>query len=108
MVLFVIDYSKDQILGGTNICSQPKLSVQSFSSSGGTDVLDWTDYGTETGTYLNGLNLTLTNISYVSVKVQNGAMMWSNNVTSTPVLIIGGNKKGIYRCMFLVKCPSGM
>jgi len=62
--------------------------------------LDWTDYGVETGTYINGLNLTLSNRYYVSVKVQNGAMMWSTHVTSTPVLIIGGNKKGIYRCMY--------
>jgi hypothetical protein len=59
--------------------------------------LDWTDYGIETGTYINGLTLIMTNIYYVSVKVQNGAMMWSTPITSTPVLIIGGNKKGIYR-----------
>ncbi|XP_076086791.1 uncharacterized protein LOC143057371 [Mytilus galloprovincialis] len=65
------------------------------TTSGGTETLIWTDYGMNTGAYIDGLTLALTSVYYVSVKVQNGAEMWSNVVTSTPVQIIGGSKKGV-------------
>jgi hypothetical protein len=46
---------------------------------GGTDILGWTQHGTETDTYITGLSLPLTDIKtkspvyYVSMKAENGA-----------------------------------
>lgn len=58
-------------------------------------MIGWTDYGLDTEAYISGLTLTSPNLYYVSVRAENGAGMMSTDVvTSTPVQIIGGSKKG--------------
>ena len=57
------------------------------STSGGTEIVNWTNNGTGTTITLNSLTLTLGNHYYFSVKSKNGAGLWSNVTTSDGFIV---------------------
>ena len=67
---------------------------------GGTDILGWTQHGTETDVYITGLSLPLTDIKtkspvyYVSMKAENGAGQESSVITSSPIVVVDEDKAG--------------
>lgn len=71
-----------------------------FFFTGGTDILSWKTYGTESDIYITDLTLQLTNINtkqpvyYLSVKAENGAGQQSPPVTSTPIIVVDEDKPG--------------
>ena len=63
--------------------SDPNSDVSEYwyalgSSQGATDIVGWTNNGTNTSVSLNSLNLMLGSHYYFSVKVKNNADLWSN------------------------------
>ena len=71
-----------------------------FLISGGTDILGWTTYGAENDVYIDGLSLSITNLTtylpvyYVTIKAENGANIVSGPVTSTPIVVVEEDKAG--------------
>ena len=57
------------------------------STSGGNDIVDWTNNGTSTTITLSSLTLTIGNHYYFSVKSKNGAGLWSNVTTSDGFIV---------------------
>lgn len=68
---------------------------------GGTDVLSWKDYGSETDVYVSGLSLTVSDqtlhspVYYVSLKAINGAGLESDPVISTPIMVVDEDSPGM-------------
>lgn len=66
-----------------------------FCLSGQSDIIDWTEgIASSTSAYLE-CSLTDTDVDgtgapvyYVSLRVQNAASLWSNAMTSTPVVVV--------------------
>ncbi|XP_070573951.1 uncharacterized protein [Ptychodera flava] len=67
---------------------------------GGTDVLDFTNFGPSSGGYIGDITLDLYDESndgpvyYVTVKAQNGAGTFSDTMTSSPLKLVSGDKIG--------------
>ncbi|XP_070574642.1 uncharacterized protein [Ptychodera flava] len=67
---------------------------------GGTDVLDFTNFGPSSGGYIGDITLDLYDESndgpvyYVTVKAQNGAGTFSDPKTSSPLKLVSGDKIG--------------
>ena len=77
---------------------------------GGTDILGWTNHGTETDVYITGLSLTLTDIKikspvyYISMKAENGAGQESSVITSTPIVVVDEDKPGKISIVIVSPC----
>ncbi|KAL5015119.1 hypothetical protein ScPMuIL_009389 [Solemya velum] len=79
------------------------FSVAVGTSEGGTDVLAWTDVGEEPNRYISDLVLELTDqdtepmgpVYYVSVKAENGAGLFSEPMTSTPIVVVAKDRAGV-------------
>ncbi|KAL5014713.1 hypothetical protein ScPMuIL_008983 [Solemya velum] len=79
------------------------FSVAVGTSEGGTDILAWTDVGDEANMYIADLDLKLTDqgtdpmgpVYYVSVKAENGAGLFSEPMTSTPIVVVKKDKAGV-------------
>jgi len=56
------------------------------TTSGGTEVVDWTSVGTNTSVTKTGLSLTSGTTYYFSVKAKNGAGLWSVVGTSNGIV----------------------
>ncbi|XP_076085326.1 uncharacterized protein LOC143056125 [Mytilus galloprovincialis] len=71
------------------------------TTPGGTDKLGWTLYGAENDVYIQSLSLNITNLTtkepvyYVNLKAQNGAQLLSSVITSTPIVVVEEDKKGL-------------
>ncbi|CAG2193139.1 unnamed protein product [Mytilus edulis] len=71
------------------------------TTKGGSDVMDWTQYKSETDVYISDLSLPLTDIVtkspvyYVSLIGDNGAGQESTIITSTPIVVVNEDKPGI-------------
>ncbi|XP_046574117.1 uncharacterized protein LOC124282192 [Haliotis rubra] len=71
------------------------------TTNGGTDILNWNDFGSDRDKYMDGLTLTVTDpdtmtpVYYVSVKASNGANFTSDVITSNPIRVVDQDKAGI-------------
>ncbi|XP_048258717.1 uncharacterized protein LOC124137708 isoform X1 [Haliotis rufescens] len=71
------------------------------TTQGGTDVLNWKDFGSDRDKYMDELTLTVTDLDtmtpvyYVSVKASNGADLTSDVITSNPIRVVDQDKAGI-------------
>ncbi|XP_046562951.1 uncharacterized protein LOC124271844 [Haliotis rubra] len=71
------------------------------TTKGGTDILNWKDFGSDKDKYMDGLTLTVTDpdtmtpVYYVSVKASNGADLTSDVITSNPIRVVDQDKAGI-------------
>jgi hypothetical protein len=73
--------------------SDPESGITEYqyaigTSSGGTDVVDWTSVGTATGVTKTGLSLTQGTTYYFAVKAKNGQGLWSEVGTSDGITVI--------------------
>jgi hypothetical protein len=57
------------------------------TTSGGTDVVNWTSVGTDTAVTKTGLNLSAATTYYFTVKAKNGQGLWSNVGTSDGIVV---------------------
>ena len=76
-----------------SLSTDPNSDVASYwfaigTTSGGTDVQDWTENYWNTSVNVGGLNLNIGMTYYVSVKAQNGAGLFSNVVSSDGQLVV--------------------
>ena len=84
------------------------FSLFSYYNTGGTDKLPWRSVGTESGQYISGLNLELTNqttrspVYYLSLRARNGAgVVNSSPKVSTPIIVVEEDKAGMHILIFL-------
>lgn len=78
--------------------------------TGGNNILDWMETGTERNRYIADLKLdptdamTLLPVYYVSIKAENGAGLISEIITSTPVMVLDEDVTGTYIYMYNTNC----
>jgi spore germination protein YaaH len=58
------------------------------TTPGGTDVVNWVNYGSGTSVGVGALNLTYNQLYYTTVQVENGAGLLSNAVSSDGILVL--------------------
>jgi len=62
------------------------------TTSGGTDVVNWTSVGTDTSVTKTGLSLNAGTTYYFTVKAKNGSGLWSNVGNSDGIVAQGGGE----------------
>lgn len=87
-----ITNSTTALSGNWTTSSDPNSDVAKYwyavgSTSGGSDVVGWTDNGFNTSMTETGLSLTVGNTYYVSARAENGAGLLSNSISSDGQLV---------------------
>ncbi len=86
-------YSNNEISANWAASSDPNSDVTHYwycigSTSGGTDIVNWTDNGANMNVVVGSLTLAYNQMYYVSVKAENGAGLQSGITTSDGVSVI--------------------